>query len=336
VAAACCAHLLRRSGISVRIEAPGRAHVPAIMLSDAALALLRDVFDRPDLLADGPRIDRRVVHWGAAQGPIAVPHAAVATSEDRLLAALGLEDERGLPGLSEFSGPPDFVIRAGACSASDQRRFGTREAIAAQVRMKSAGDLSAAWVEALEEGWLFIAPNPAGSSWLLAVGAPPERLLAHSRLIGERIELMQARSGSFDVCPRIAAVPTGPAGPPGPTGERWLAAGTAALAFDPICGDGVAQAVRGAVLAAAVIGAIRDGGDAAQLLRHYDLMLIAALRRHLNLCAHYYEAMGPKPWWQAEAAALAAGHRWCTAQLAGAPQPRFVLRGFSLEPRQAA
>lgn len=324
VAALCCAYLLRRSGMSVRIEADSHPRVPAIMLSNAALALLRDVFACPRLLADAQRIDRRVVDWGPAQGPSTVPHAAVVTTEDALVAALGLADE------PSFDGPADFVIRAGAPYAGEQRRFGVRQAFAAQVRIKAAGDLSAGWIEALEEGWLFIAPNPAGPSWLLAVGAPTERLLAHSRLIGPRIELLQARSGSFDVCPRIAAAPTGP------TGERWLAAGTAALGFDPICGDGVAQAVRGAVLAAAVITAIRDGGDAAQLLRHYDLMMIAAMRRHLKLCADYYEAMGPRPWWQAEGAALAAGHHWCTAQLAGAPQPRFVLRDFRLEPREVA
>lgn len=321
VAAACCAHLLRRSGMSVRIEATARARVPAIMLSDAALALLRDVFARPRLLADGPRIDRRVVAWGAAGGQITVPHAAVAASEDGLLAALGVEDDLG------FEGPPDLIVRAGAPFAEDQRRFGTRTAVAAQVRMKAAGDVSAGWVEALDEGWLFIAPDPRGPCWLLAVGAPPERLLAQSRLIGERIELLQARSGTFDVCPRIAAASTG---------EGWLAVGTAALAFDPICGDGVAQAVRGAILAAAVIGAIRDGSNTAELLRHYELMMIAAMRRHLKLCAGYYEAMGPRPWWQAELSALAEGHRWCTTQLAGAPQPRFVLRDFRLEPQQAA
>jgi hypothetical protein len=308
--------------MSVRIEATGRPRVPAVMLSDPALALLRDVFDRPGLLARGPRIDRRIVDWRGPDGPVTVPHAAVAVSEDELLAALRVEAGPG------FDGPPDFVIHAGAPTAGgDQRRFGARKAVAAEVRMKAAEDLSACWVEALDDGWLFTAPNPLGSSWLLAVGAPPERLLAQSRLIGERIELTQARSGAFDVCPRIAAAPTG---------DGRLACGTAALAFDPICGDGVAQAVRGAVLAVAVVAAIWEGGDAEHLLRHYDLMTIAAMRRHLKHCADYYEAMGPRPWWQAELQALAEGHRWCTAQLAGAPQPRFVLRDFRLEPREAA
>jgi len=65
-------------------------------------------------------------------------------------------------------------------------------------------------------------------------------------------------------------------------------------------------------------------------------MMVAAMRRHLKLCADFYEAMGPRPWWQAELLALAEGHSWCTAQLADAPEPRFVLRDFRLEPREAA
>ncbi len=286
-----------------------------------ALALIRDVFERPDLLAGGPRIERRMVAWGPSAGPAAVPHAAVATSEDRLLAALGVGDDPG------FDGPPDFVVQAGASNPDGQRRFGSRRAVAVQVRMRNDEDLSACWIEALDEGWLFVAPNPDGASWLLAVGATPETLLANSPLIAGRIELMAARSGAFDVCPRIAE---------SVTGEGWLACGTAAIAFDPICGDGVAQAVREAVLAAAVVVAIREGGDPAALLDHYESMLVAAVRRHLKLCADYYEAMGSKPWWSGELRMLAQGHRWCTARLAAAAEPRFVLRGFRLVPREAA
>ncbi|MGZ6015704.1 MAG: hypothetical protein ACXWKM_08150 [Phenylobacterium sp.] len=321
VAAACCAHLLRRSGLAVRIEGGARARVPAIVLSHTALALIRDVFGRPELLADRPPIDRRVVAWGPSAEPVAVPHAAIMTSEDDLLAALRTDDEPG------FDGPPDFVIQAGAADTLGQMRFGSRNAIAAKVRMKAAADLSACWIEALDEGWLFVAPNPEGASWLLAVGAPPEQLLAKSRLIAERVDLAEARSNAFDVCPRMATAPSG---------EDWLSCGVSAVAFDPICGDGVAQAARGAVLAAAVIVAIAEGAEAPPLLRHYDSMLAAAMRRHLKLCADYYGAMAPRPWWSAELGALVQGFHACTSKLAAAPEPLFALRGFRLEPREAA
>ncbi len=93
VAAACCAHLLRRSGIAVRTERAGRPRIPAILLSEAALALIRDVFDRPNLLAEAPRIDRRMVAWGPGAAAVDVPHLAVMASEAALLAALSSEDE---------------------------------------------------------------------------------------------------------------------------------------------------------------------------------------------------------------------------------------------------
>lgn len=321
VAAACCAHLLRRSGIAVRVEGQARSRVPAVVLGEAALALIRDVFERPDLLAASPPVTRRIVAWGPSAQPVAMPHAAVVASEDALLADLRVEEAPG------FDGPPDFVVQAGAAAPEGQRRFGARKAVAAEVRMRSDDDLSACWVEAMDEGWLFLAPNPEGSSWLLAVGAPPDQLLAQSRLIGGRVELTEGRSGAFDVCPRLAGRLTG---------DEWLACGTAAIAFDPICGDGVAQAVRGAALAAAAIVAVGEGGDPKALLGHYELMLIATMRRHLKLCADYYDTMASRPWWSAELAALVEGHLWCTERLAAAPEPAFVLQGFRLAPREVA
>ena len=39
-------------------------------------------------------------------------------------------------------------------------------------------------------------------------------------------------------------------------GPGWLSCGTAALSFDPICGDGTGHAVREGILAAAVIFAV--------------------------------------------------------------------------------
>lgn len=61
VAVSTAAHLLGRAGIPLLREPGARNAVPAILLSDAALALLRDVFSQPSLFADKPRIERRVV-----------------------------------------------------------------------------------------------------------------------------------------------------------------------------------------------------------------------------------------------------------------------------------
>ena len=70
--------------------------------------------------------------------------------------------------------------------------------------------------------------------------------------------------------------------------NSWLACGTAAMAFDPICGDGTAHAIREAILAAAVIRALANGGPADELLAHYEARLTAGFHRHLTLCRQFY------------------------------------------------
>jgi hypothetical protein len=321
IAAACCAHLLRDAGIAVRIERSERPKVPALLVSDPALALMRDVFRRPELLADRPRVRRRVVAWGDAP-PSALPHGAVAISEADLLDSLRVDD--GADSLS-----PDFVIHAAGAppQGATRHRFGGRTASSAQVRLLDPTDSDACWIEAAAEGWLFLVPGAEDTAWLLAVGGPCEALLARSRLIGPRVELVSAGARGFDAAPRLVA----PA-----AGDGRLACGTTAIGFDPICGDGTAQAVRAAILASAVVVAIAEGGDRDRLLKHYDLALTASMRRHLSLCADFYRSGGEGPWWRAALDDLRTGHDWCTGRLAHAGDPAFELRDFRLLSRELA
>jgi len=301
------------------MERVNRPRVPAIMLSDAALALIRDVFGRPSLFSELPCIRRRVVEWGNATGPNDLAHSAVVVSENVLLESLG----RGLE-LEEDTGiSPRFTVYTSSPlpSMATEQRFGSRRAAAAQVALRDQADLSACWIESLEGGWLFLIPNGSESTWLLAVGAPLEALLGSSRAIAPRVKLLSGRSAEFAACPRIASPLCG---------DSWLACGTAAIAFDPICGDGTAQAIREAILASAVIRAIADGGDAPSLFSHYEERLTAAMRRHLALCAEFYRTGGSGPWWRMELESLAEGYRWCTSKLAQAGKPRYRLSGFDL------
>src|SRR5215472_12186262 len=85
VAAYCCAHLLGQAGIPVAMERPSRRRLPAIMLSEAAIHLIADVFGQKNLFRGLPRIQRRTVVWGSGAEPIALPHSAVVVSEETLL-----------------------------------------------------------------------------------------------------------------------------------------------------------------------------------------------------------------------------------------------------------
>ena len=321
IAATTCAHLLKGVGLRVATEVVHRPLVPTIMLSDAALALLRDIFERPDLFADSPRIKRRVVAWGGG-APVVVPHGAALASEDQVQAVLAQDQP------AQQHGPADFTIHAAPLMPEGETHvFGDRRAVAAKVGLRDLLCSEEGRVEAVASGWLFLVPAGAGEGWLLGVGGSLDDLLADSRLIAPVVDAVGAESTPFLAAPRLH-LPL--------CGDDWLACGTAALGFDPICGDGTAQSVREAILAAAVVTGIAEGQDATTLLTHYQSMLIAAMRRHLLLCAQFYTTGGTGDWWRSQQEALMAGHRWCTGLLAKMPEPAFLLEGTRLVPRQRA
>ncbi|WP_416464581.1 hypothetical protein [Sphingomonas sp. VDB2] len=319
IAATGCAHILAGAGFRVAIEERRRLSVPTIMLSDPALRLIRGVFDRPDLFADQPRVMRRLVGWG---GPaVMVPHGAALASEDQVQTALP-----SIP--SSQAGPADFTIHAAPpVPLGEMQIFGERNAVAARVKLRDPTCIEEARIEAVAAGWLYLVPAEPGFGWLLGVGDSVDRLLGQSALIAPVVDALGAISMPFPAAPRLQWPLHG---------DDWLACGTAALGFDPICGDGTAQSVREAILAAAVVTAIAEGGDRAALLTHYRSMLIAAMRRHLLLCAQFYANGGQGDWWRAQHEALMAGHHMCTGLLARLPEPRFLLDGFRLVSRPAA
>jgi hypothetical protein len=216
------------------------------MLSDAALGLMRDVFEKAALLSAAHRITRRVVQWGRNAVPVELEHSAAVVSERELLGEVEHAlKQRGLPAGSQgtftiFASRP---LPAGAV----EHCFGSRTACAAAACPRDAHDSATCWVESVADSWLFLIPNSADSAWLLAVGGLPKTLLQASTLIAERIASISEPSAEFPASPRIVTLLGGPG---------WLACSTAALAFDPICGDGTADAVREAILAAVVVKAI--------------------------------------------------------------------------------
>lgn len=325
VAIATAAHLLHRAGMAVTHEPGAHRPVPVIMLSDPALALLRDVLGTPGLFADKPRIERRVVRWGAGKA-VAMPHGAAVVGEDDLAGIMEMFPRGNIPTSRDFNG---LITLHGMKPFPDSRmaRFGERLSSTARVRLSAQADPATCWIESVDDGWLFLIPDSTGDAWLLAVGGAPEALAAQAPLIAPLIDTIEPPGGTFDTSPRMLEQLAG---------DGWLALGTAALAFDPICGDGTAQAVREAILASAIVTALARGEDPAALITHYRSMLLAAMRRHLQLCLPFYGGAGSADWWRAQYAASRAGYDWCTAHLATMPEPRFALHGFDLVRRAVA
>jgi hypothetical protein len=319
VAAYCCAHLLRQAGIPVALDHTDRPRLPAIMLSESALSFIADTFGHKDLFRDLPRIRTRVVQWGSAPDPITLPHSAVVVSEQMLL-----DNLRPSAAVAESADKPGWrVLASGRPPASAEQRFGSRTATALTVDLKN-DDISGCWVESTEEGWLFLV-GTKGKGWLLSAGAEAGMNLERSRLVAKHIDRLGEPLGRFPASPRIA-VPLCRAG-----GERWLACGTAALAFDPLCGDGAAHAVREAILATAAIRAVFAGAPADEVLAHYEARLTAGFERHLAYCSGFYHTGGQGPWWNAELQALERGIAWCRDRLSEFPEFRYRLNGYQLE-----
>ena len=317
IAALCCAHLLRKAGLDVGLERTQRPRVPAILLSLQAMGLIANVFEREDIFEGLHDIQRRTVAWGPGAAAGDLPHVGVVVSEETLIARLApAADEKPTtpPAMTIHSTKP---LPAPALT----QRFGSQRSTGARVKLSATADPAACVVESVPGGWLFLIPTAPESAWLLAVGGNPDELLASSRLVAPAIGHMDPASGEFETSSSIATPLTG---------NGWMACGSAAVTFDPICGDGTASAIREAILASAVIKSLRAGGDASALLEHYETMIIGAMRRHLTHSNEYYRTGGTDPWWTEQSQRIQKGHDWCTTRLALAPEPRYGLRGFEL------
>ena len=299
VAGSCCAHLLGNAGFPLRVQEGARPRIPAILLSENTQALLCDLYGKREVFEGLFQIDRRIVAWGRDSPTVELPHRAAVISEEALL-------ERLFPGpceTRESMTEADWTVYASSPLplASEEHRFGTRRATATPVELKSS-QASACWIEALECGWLFLTPDSANTGWLIAVGDSVENLLAQSRLVQKEVKGHGVAGPAFPCLPARIVDPF--------CGPGWLACGTAALGFDPLCGDGTGNAVREALLAAAVIRAGATGGDLDGLLAHYRARLVAGFSRHLELCRGFYLTGNIGPWWQREIVALEAGLTW--------------------------
>ena len=313
MAAYCCAYLLTNAGFQIDLQPVSRPRLPVILLGEHALALMRDIFDRPGLFADSPRIGKRIVAWGRGATPIVLEHSAVVVSEESLLDAIRPPLNRA----GDLETQWTILAARPLPSPTVEHRFGTRRASAAPVTMKHGSDPNACWIESLEDGWLFLL-----AGWLLAVGATADVLLGRSRVIAPEIAKVGGPSGEFPAYARIASPLCAP---------HWLACGTAAMAFDPICGDGTAHAIREAILASAVIRALANGESTEHLLAHYEARLTVGFRRHLTECRQFYLSGGTGPLWISELEAIDRGIQWCGAALADHVSFRYRLRGLELE-----
>jgi hypothetical protein len=321
IAASCCASLLQRAGVPFVREKVSRPKLPAIMLSGTTQRLLTDIFPEAELFDGLPQIRRRVVKWNTGSPSLALPHSALVVSEPALLerieGALLARPAKATENTAEWN----ILSARPLPKGSEEFHFGSREGTASAVTLKQGCDGETSWVESLPNGWLFLLPDGA-HAWLLSVGGPAQSLLAESSLIAAQIFSVDSDGQSFPCHPRIADPLSGPG---------WLACGSAALGFDPLCGDGSGHAAREAILASAVVRAAMQGGSVSELIAHYHARLLAGFERHLAVCSEFYRSGAGGAWWDEQIRATEQGLTWCQAKLAAAGAFKYRLDGFSLE-----
>jgi hypothetical protein len=321
IAACCCACLLSKAGYRVVANHSARVSSPILMLSLQTQKLLLDVFECDTVFDGAVPVSNRVVAWGLQQEPLTLPHSGLVIPESTLLDRLWryVELDEGIR-----DNPPEWrVISAGAPLTSiKQHEFGSRLASTCSVELRKSAVAGSCWVESVASGWLFLVPAGEDRGSLIGVGDDLASLLSQSNLVSDQIDNLCALTGSFPAHPRIA-IPL--------AGTHWIACGTAAVAFDPIAGEGAGNAIREGILASAVIRAVGKTASEVDLFSHYSNRLLGGFLRHLQDCCRFYEVVAGT-WWDQELRSLRYGVEWAKQEVSASPKSLFRLRGFELEP----
>ncbi|MGH3568099.1 MAG: NAD(P)/FAD-dependent oxidoreductase [Pseudonocardia sp.] len=341
VAGLTCARLLADRGWVVQVWDLGDLADPPLVLNEVTGQLLRDLWG-PAPLTDAHRLDTRMVRWHPGP-PTAVPQAGLvvdgATLRRRLLERLAGDgvEAREVPPV-ELAGQVAALGRGTVVDASGRAArvttgsgaarelIGHRQVVAASVRLRPSARQDTCHMETVPGGWVFLAPTGGDRAVLQAMSTdtstPPDdvltRLLAGTELIDAQIMEIRGPASAFPAGPQRCAPSAGET-----SGVSWIAIGDAAIALDPVAGDGVGHGLRGALLAVAVL----DTGRA-DAVEHYRSRLDEAFSTHLRRCLACYAGFDG-PGWAREQAAMERAAR----ELGRRPEPlRYGLSGRRLVP----
>ncbi len=306
-----CARLLLARGHRVRLRPRPPGGPRLLLLGHDTLALLNSLWEigpGESPTADSHRLTHRHTHWeagSAADPPLHRPAAVMdgARLAERLLDRLTAR----YPDAVTSDGPADPAPAHWTVTAAPQGAYwtaGRRHVLAGEAPCAHADDHTTARLERTDDAWLHLMPLGDGTALLQAmVPGPVEhparylgRLLTRSPL-AERLAAPPATAVAVPAAPRLNRTPATPptAGAPGA-----LLVGAGAIRYDPLSGTGTAQALRTAVLAAAVIDSAAAGTPADRLCAHYTARLHTAFRDHLATCARLYAQAFPAPAWRHE------------------------------------
>jgi len=310
---------------------------PVLLLGAGTLELLGHVFDGlEDIFTGAHTLRWRHVRWGPEAESVTMPAPAIVMRESELVEALWSARARGVAtaGCGRWCTRRPWVLSARGRDASAARArlsFGRRRMISAEFETFEHIDETSAWIETTPGGWIFMAPMGQRRACVQAMVADEpvdalDRLLAMvaaTRDVRRHVAAPLAGASVFAAAPSLAEPPCEPG---------LIAVGDEAMSLDPICGDGVGHAVRGALLAAATVGAIARGLGTRRCLEHYRTRLETVVARHVRACQRYYAAADLAECWAGEQEHAERALAVVESRLARGPACRLALRGVTLVP----
>jgi flavin-dependent dehydrogenase len=309
IAGLSCARLLARHGWEIEVWCGATRALPAFVINATTQCLMRDIWQADDdLFAGAHPLNGRLVWWGTVGNgnPVGEPALTMRGEVlvDRLLSRLVRESRGRVRVFTQTLTPEEAIRRAGdegwlveatgrtgalatAHGLATRYPVGRRRAIGVQARLTAAASRDLSAIETVERGWLFFAPLSSDHALIQAMvpatthepEAVLREILHQTRRIACWVGELVTAARFFNAAPEMLSPLCG---------DRWIAVGEAAVALDPLCGDGTGYAARSAILAAAVMEAVSSQEPAACCLGHYDQRLSRAFEHHLVECLRFY------------------------------------------------
>jgi len=307
IAGLSAAQMLARLGHSVEIFATDPPSSRRVALNEASLFLIERIWGRQLMEAAAAKtLDRRIVFWEGGEPAVLIDHALVVDVADLSARMKAMLEKNCLVTWSDASArdEPDLV----AAPFGGRTRYlsgGGRRAVQAQVLLSAEADARALYVEAVKNGWLVLLPTGGDRASLMGVALGSnvelEALLDETRHTRRAVVALHASSSSSSAAPRLYV--------PSNSAHSAMRIGSTAMRFDPISGDGVAGALRGAHLAALLLDRRAQDGDDFDTRAIYEQRLARAMRAHLGGLARLYSASPMAKSWRRELQAMQAMSR---------------------------
>jgi hypothetical protein len=180
-------------------------------------------------------------------------------------------------------------------------------------------------IEAVENGWWYSAPVP-GDRMIFAYMTDSDLWRKSDwRCLLKSAPLTWERAGAIEMLSPIRVVSAASVLREPVHGPNWIAAGDAALAFDPLSGLGVHKAIESGLRSSAAITRFLEGDVEAMM--EYENWSVESFRSYLSVRSQFYGSVERWPgslFWQRRGGAIlpVAGFQpAATASLKAVPRP---------------